>query len=506
MKEIKFVRCFVNGKKSGVASYSDGSARVLFFSQSLGAGVGVDDLRAAGVSLHQFNNCWVIPSADAAGVASVMSGAVVEWEGSKEYQARAAAAVGSRGGSASGAPAAAAPAAGASSAAAAPAVGGSFVCPSVDDCPAVVDVLRMMPALRPEYETAGKEFAAALVSGASDDLEISATEIINQASGFAPAVGDALKIYGGVIRGAWSAWCEAERKRKEEEERRAKEEEEKRLAAEAAAAAAANGKTLVTLPDGSTVAVDGKAHAEFGAVCQLVKRGRNVYLYGPAGTGKTYLCKQIADALGLAFYSDQKISNDFQLTGFVDASGKFQETELYRAVVGGGVYMLDEFDASDECAAVVLNTALANGYMTFPGVGRVELHKDFHAIACGNTIGRGASSDYTGRNCLDAATLDRFVIRPVGYDPEIELKKANGDKELVNFIHAVRAAVESCGVSLVVSMRAIENIAAVSDCFTASECLSMGLFKGLEKDQIKLIAGAVSGRGKWFDALKELAA
>lgn len=494
MKEIKFARCFINGKKSGIASYDSDKARILFFSQSLGAGQGVDDLRAAGVSLHQFNNSIEIPSASAEGVSAVLPGAIVEWEGSKEYQARAQAAVGSRGGAAS------------SATPAAPAPAPAFVHPAADDVPAVAEVCKMMPALRPEYTAAGDEYAASLVVGASDDLEISATEKLTAAGAFAPAVLDALKIYGGIIRGAWAAWCDAERKRKEEEEKRAKEEEEKRAAAAAAAAAAADGKTLVTLPDGSTVAVSGRAHCEFAAVCQLVKRGRNVYLYGHAGTGKTYLCKQIADALDLPFHSDQKISNDFQLTGFVDAAGKFQETELYRAVTRGGVYMLDEFDASDECAAVILNTALANGYMTFPGVGRVEVHPNFRCIACGNTIGRGASSNYTGRNCLDAATLDRFVIRSVGYDPAIELQKAGGDKNLVDFIHAVRAAVETCGVSLVVSMRAIENIAAVSDCFPAAECLGMGLFKGLEKDQIKLIATACKGRGRWFDALENLAA
>ena len=495
MKEVSFRRCFVNGKKSGVASYDNGECRVLFFSTALGAGVGVDDLRDAGVSLHQFNNSVVVPSADAAGIQAVIPGAVVDWEGSKEFQARAAAAAGTRpgGGNNTGKKSD-----NAETVPAVPVVAGpdAFQVPSLESCPALFDLVKNMAPVVDSLNKWAASCSTALLSGVD---AVTAPACIDQLAAFMPGVVDAFKAYETIIANAVNEYREklaaAEAARVAAEK-----------AAAAAAAAAANGKKLVTLPDGSTVEVAGGVHAEFGRVCQLLKRDRNVYLYGPAGTGKTYLCKQVADALGLPFFMTQKISNDFQLTGFVDASGKFQETALYQAATVGGVFMLDEFDASDECAGVVLNTIGANRYMDFPGVGRVECHKDFRIIACGNTIGRGADSDYTGRNPLDAATLDRFVTVPVGYDPEIELKKANGDKELVEFIHAVRAAVKTCGVSLVVSMRAIENIAAVCDYFPASECLEMGLLKGLEKDQIALIANECKGSNKWFKALKALAA
>lgn len=499
MKETSFRRCYINGKKSGIATYDNNESRVLFFSTTLGAGIGVDDLRAANVSLHQFNNSIKIPSGDLAGIQSVFPGAAVEWEGSKEYTARVSAAAGTRsgGGNKSGETQTSATASGSSTSGAgvsAPVVASAdaFQVPGVSACPALDQIIKIMPALvNPLNEWSAAVASSVLGGSGMPDVPSE----ISGAAGLVPALPRAVGTYAKII-------VEAAK----DHAAKLAEIAAARVAAEKAAAAAANGKTLVALPDGSTVEVEGGVHSEFGKVCQLTKRGCNVYLYGPAGTGKTYLCKQVADALGLPFFSDQKISQDFQLLGFVDASGKFQETELYKACTTGGVYMLDEFDASDECAAIVLNTALANGYMTFPGVGRVEMHKDFHVIACGNTIGRGADSDYTGRNCLDAATLDRFMPVSVGYDPEIELKKANGDKELVEFIHSVRAAVKSCGVSLVVSMRAIENITAVADCFSPAECLGMGLFKGLEKDQISLIANECKGSNKWFKALKDLAA
>lgn len=490
MKEIKFRRCYINGKKSGIATYDNGEVRVLFFSTTLGAGGGADDLRAAGVSLHQFNNSIIIPSADVAGIQSVLPGAVVEWEGSKEYNARVSAAAGTRGGSAS---------SGSSTAGgSAPVVASAdaFRVPSVSACAALEQIIKIMPALKIPLNEWASAVASSVLGGS--DMPGVPSEI-SGAAALVPALSPAVDAYKQIIINA--AKDHAAKQAEIESARVAAEK-----AAAAAAAAAANGKNLVTLPDGSTVEVAGAVHSEFGRACQLLKRGRNVYLYGPAGTGKTYLCKQIADALGLPFFMSQKISNDFQLTGFVDASGKFQKTALYQAAVAGGVFMLDEFDASDECAGVVLNTIAANRYMDFPGVGRIECHKDFKIIACGNTIGRGADSDYTGRNCLDAATLDRFMPVAVEYDPEIELKKADGDAELVEFIHAVRAAVKSCGVSLVVSMRAIENITAISDCFSPAECLEMGLLKGLEKDQVSLIANECKGSNKWFKALKALAA
>lgn len=451
--EISFRRCFVNGKKSGVASYSDSSNRVLFFSQSLGAGDGsIDAVRAAGVSLHQFNNSMLIPSADAAGVAAVIPGAVINWEGSAEYNARAAAAAGSRGGSASSTSSASAASSSSTGASSSSSSSSAPAAPAVD-----------LPA-------------------------VDASECLNAA--LAPAVGGLAPMVAGAILPAVNNWAAS-------------------LVDEAvkSAGAAAPAVDVIRVQYPNEVReIEGKAHAQLAKVVNLLNAGINVYLYGPAGTGKTHLCKQAAAALGVEFFSDQKICNEFQITGFVDASGKYQETEFYRAFTRGGLYMLDEFDASDPCAAVVLNLALANGYFTFPGVGRVEAHENFRVIAAGNTIGRGATMEYEGRNCLDGATLDRFWPLEVGYDPEIELAKANNDQELINFIREVRRASAACGVQIIASYRAIANITKMRGIFSAAECLNGALIKGIEKDQVKLLASECRGRGVWFDALNEIAA
>ncbi len=468
--ELTFTRCYVNGKKSGVATYNEApAALLLYFGNSLG--VGNFDVRnrqnevanqGGKLSLHQFDNAWILPAATTEGIQAVIPGAVVEWEGSAEYNARVAAAAGSRGGSS------------ASSAASA-------------GVPAATAAASSAPAAATGSAPAGAPAAAG--SGAPAELPtVDASECLNAA--LAPAVGGLAPMVAGAILPAVNNWAAG-------------------LVDEAVktASASAPAVDLIRVQTPNEIReFEGKAHKQLAKVVNLLNAGINVYLYGPAGTGKTHLCKQAAAALGVPFFSDQKICNEFQITGFVDASGKYQETEFYRAFTTGALYMLDEFDASDPCAAVTLNLALANGYFTFPGVGRVEAHKDFRVIAAGNTIGRGATMEYEGRNCLDGATLDRFAVLPVGYDDEIELNKANGDQELVNFIHEVRRAASACGVQIIASYRAIENIAKMRNIFTPSECLSMLLIKGIEKDQISLLASECRGRGVWFDALKELAA
>ena len=497
MKETKFTRCFVNGKKACVISWENGLSVLGCFgtwAKNLPGNCWAELVRMRDetkeiASTRGMQDAVKIPSADLAGIQAVIPDAVVDWAGSKEYETRAAAAVGTRGGSSSGA---------ASGAATVPAVAApdAFRVPELSTCPVLSDLVGKMPPVVESLNFWAADYAAAMLAGTD---AVAAPACIDQLGAFVPGIADAFKAYETIINNAVN----------DHREKLAAAEAARAAAAAAAAAAAsaaANGKQLVTLENGSTVEVSGKVHAAFAETCLNVKLGIHSYIYGPAGTGKTYLCKQVAEALGLEFYSDQKVCNDYQLTGFIDAPGNFQETEFYRAFTRGGVYMLDEFDASDENAVTCLNSALANGYMTFPKVGRVYAHKNFHCVACGNTIGRGANSDYTGRNVLDAATLDRFAVVAADYDSEIELKIAGGDLELLEFIQAVRAAVKACGVSLVVSMRAIENITKVKEFRAAEKCLSGMLLKGLEKDQIALLANECKGNNKWFKALKALAA
>lgn len=226
-------------------------------------------------------------------------------------------------------------------------------------------------------------------------------------------------------------------------------------------------------------------HEKFDTILKFVKQNEPVFLVGEAGTGKNYICKQVAKALGLDFYFSNAVTQEYKLTGFTDAMGNYQESQFYKAFKNGGLFMLDEMDASIPEVLVILNAAIANRYFDFPApIGYVEAHPDFRVVAAGNTMGFGASYTYVGRNQLDGASLDRFAMVDINYDINIETRCANNDIELVNFIREVRRVAKEKKIMLIVSYRAISRIAKMKDLIGVEEALKTCLFKTLNKDEI----------------------
>ncbi len=86
----------------------------------------------------------------------------------------------------------------------------------------------------------------------------------------------------------------------------------------------------------------------------------------PSRLRKNVICKQVAESLGLEFYFTNAVTQEYKLTGFIDANGRYHETQFYKAFVNGGVFMLDEIDASSPEVLVILNAAIANKYFDFP--------------------------------------------------------------------------------------------------------------------------------------------
>lgn len=234
--------------------------------------------------------------------------------------------------------------------------------------------------------------------------------------------------------------------------------------------------------------IKGVLHEKFEKVLKYIAKGKGVYLVGPAGSGKNFLCKQVADALGLKFYFTNAVTQEYKITGFTDAMGNYQPTQFYKAFTEGGLFMLDEMDASIPDVLNILNAALANRYFDFPApIGFKQAHPDFRVIAAGNTSGHGADYQYVGRTQQDGAGLDRFVEVKMDYSPEIENNKALGNIELANFCRAFRQAAKKVGVNIIVSYRAISNIADMLGELPLEDLLEDCLVKDLERDDLNMI-------------------
>jgi MoxR-like ATPase len=172
-------------------------------------------------------------------------------------------------------------------------------------------------------------------------------------------------------------------------------------------------------------------HPIFAKVLALASAGLNVMLVGPAGTGKTTIAHHVADALGAeygAIHCSAGMSES-QLLGYllpVGESGRFtyvpsRFAELYGKPLS--LFLLDELDAADANAVLVMNGALANGALHIPQkIDGKPIKRGERAIimsAC-NTWGTGESYTYAGRGALDGATQDRWYPVHVDYDAAFE--------------------------------------------------------------------------------------
>jgi MoxR-like ATPase len=190
-------------------------------------------------------------------------------------------------------------------------------------------------------------------------------------------------------------------------------------------------------------------HFKKAEIKTLVSAGIATMLIGEKGSGKTTIAVDVAKDLNFDFYS---ISMTRQTTlshllGFISVNGTYIESQLYKAATLGGLFLMDEIDASDPNVILSLNT-IENGYISFP-TGIIKLHKDFRLIATSNP--QDEHNSYVGRSKLDASTLDRFDIVNIPLDLELEKSLVDVDTNLR--ICALRNILKQNNSSKKVSMR-----------------------------------------------------
>lgn len=260
------------------------------------------------------------------------------------------------------------------------------------------------------------------------------------------------------------------------------------LTQQAAANAAAPAQQIVVKTiDGAEHNVEGQTHKDFSRILNIVANNIPVLLHGEAGTGKTTLAKQIAQALGLDFYKQGFAGTKYDYTGYIDANGQRVETPAARAYKYGGLLLLDEIFASDPQALLAINGMRDGDPVEFAGE-LIYPHKNFRLVCADNTIGMGATDGYD-RNEQDISFVNGLARIEVFPDPNIELANCGGDAALLEYYTDLKKAVKTCGVSLPISprdMRRAAQIKVISNNDLAFT-LKTSTLSGLQQDILRTL-------------------
>ena len=176
------------------------------------------------------------------------------------------------------------------------------------------------------------------------------------------------------------------------------------------------------------------------------KARNNVYLYGGAGTGKTYIVEQLAKFLGYDYVevNCNQFTSPLDLVGGQTIEG-YQEGKLEMAWTNvnksgvemkGAILCLDELPKLDPNTAGVLNSALAkiklgdikDPVYIYNGKGEKIFKKNIFVVATGNTQLNETSTDYEANFKQDLSLQDRFVgsTYEVLADYESEFEELSG--------------------------------------------------------------------------------
>lgn len=218
---------------------------------------------------------------------------------------------------------------------------------------------------------------------------------------------------------------------------------------------------VVRVGERPEVKIEGRAHQSFAETLDAAILERQVFLSGPAGTGKTTLAEQVAKALELefGFISCTAGMSEAHLLGRMTAHGDYIETQFVHLFENGGLFLFDEVDAADANTMIIVNSALANGKLSIPNrpsKPTAERHENFFCVCAANTWGFG-SNEYVGRNVLDAAFLDRFTLSKidVGYDLDLEAEISAEFPMLHEAVKVMRANAATTKVRRVISTRLV---------------------------------------------------
>jgi MoxR-like ATPase/Mg-chelatase subunit ChlD len=186
-------------------------------------------------------------------------------------------------------------------------------------------------------------------------------------------------------------------------------------------------------------------------------RGKAVLLLGLPGVSKTTIVRALARSLGDGSDRFVDATGDEQLTAhalvgtfdppMVLKDGyrpeHFVAGPLVRAMRAGGILYVEELNRAPSGALNALLTALSDGYLEVPRLGRVDAQPGFTVIGAANPL------DDVGTARLSRGLADRFLVLELDYQPrdeELEIvRRRSGDARAGLHPFAVDIARESRG-------------------------------------------------------------
>jgi cobaltochelatase CobS len=263
-------------------------------------------------------------------------------------------------------------------------------------------------------------------------------------------------------------------------------------------------------------------HCATPKILSLIERRKNILLFGPTGTGKSFISSQLAKSVKLPFgfvscttgMSESKIGGKLLP---VAKAGQFAYviSEFIRFYENGGIFLLDELDAADPNVLLFINAALSSDVICVENRfdnPYAKKHKDFVCIATANTAGTGADRQYSGRQKLDASTLDRFQVGKIylGYDNLLEAKllgvdctvpntpKKKGNEstptkqQFAERCWKIRRAIENHGLERAMSTRFIlDGWEMIETCDWKLSDIDESYFAGWREDEINKVKASI---------------
>lgn len=261
-------------------------------------------------------------------------------------------------------------------------------------------------------------------------------------------------------------------------------------------------RVVLDLPaeNGERLEVDaGLQHHLFPLVSNLLNDGMNLWVAGPAGSGKTYSVIQAATLLGYRVFrvpcSEQTPASLFM--GFMAASGVYTPGIVWHAIEAQrngekSLVVWDEYDRLPAGVGVQANGLLDGSTVTFPNGETLSLADlGVRQCVCGNTFGH-PTPDFPTAKKVDRSTLSRFVRVWWDYDEAFETALYPDVADFVEFGHRLRAAAKTLGVtSLCISLRTFDGARKLLAKYGRPVTERLLVWESLPEDDARKLAGAL---------------